>query len=204
MQIELERAHAPRRCAFCHDDLPLDEQAAGMSIAGGSRARAEAARPGPGRAGRGLGPSRARVRACVDCGVRLHAACRRELGRCPTVGCAGRADALVPARSAPRVGPGLAPWGALAPGGHRGAGDEEAPAAPGAPRPIATPWAAFVAEAAPWTELAASLDAAAWAEPPAPAPLEVGPRPGGSRPGRAVEALRPAGSSTPPSASSAA
>lgn len=42
-------------------------------------------------------------RACSDCGVALHTACRAELGRCPTAGCAGsaRRDA-VPERGGPR------------------------------------------------------------------------------------------------------
>lgn len=50
--VRVNEAGAPRRCAFCHADLP------------------------------------ARYRECQGCGVATHTDCLRELGRCPTEGCA--------------------------------------------------------------------------------------------------------------------
>ncbi|MBX3469187.1 MAG: hypothetical protein KF878_20125 [Planctomycetes bacterium] len=66
-EVRVNEVGAPRRCAFCHADLP------------------------------------ARYRECQGCGVATHTDCLRELGRCPTEGCAK------PSPPAPRVTPYPAP-----------------------------------------------------------------------------------------------
>jgi hypothetical protein len=48
--------------------------------------------------------------SCPGCGTRLHPACRLLLGRCPTLGCAGRAAVESPSWIAPRSRPRARRW----------------------------------------------------------------------------------------------